>query len=118
MSEVEETHLPIEQIASEVALLLNRRMGAKDVIKLLQVVFLEVDEAAALLRVKPKTIRDWVSQDKIPFRKANGHVLFLLSELLTWTLPENDKHFRHRLVASSQVKIAKSRLAATWERQG
>jgi excisionase family DNA binding protein len=107
----------IEQIASEVALLLNRQIGPKDVVKLLQIVFLEVDEAAALLRVEPKTIRAWVSQDRIPYRKANGRVLFLLHELLTWTLPENDKHSRHRLAAASQVKIASSRLAATWERK-
>lgn len=48
---------PIEQIVSEVVLLLNRRISPKDLIKLFQLVFLEVDEAAALLRVEPKMIR-------------------------------------------------------------
>jgi excisionase family DNA binding protein len=107
----------IDEIASEVALILKRRLDAKDTLKLLQVVFLEVEEAAELLRVEVKTIRAWVSQDRIPYRKANGRVIFMLSELLAWTLPENDKHTRHRLAASTQVKIASSRLAATWERK-
>jgi excisionase family DNA binding protein len=107
----------IDEIASEVALILKRRLDAKDILKLLQVVFLEVEEAAELLRVEVKTIRAWVSQDRIPYRKANGRVIFLLAELLSWTLPENDTHKRHRLATTSQCKIAASQLAATWERK-
>ena len=107
----------IDEIASEVALILKRRIDAKDILKLLLVVFLEVEEAAQLLRVEVKTIRAWVSQDRIPYRKANGCVIFMLAELLAWTLPENDKHARHRLATTTQVKIASSRLAATWERK-
>lgn len=117
----EEQYLPmqsmVEEIATEVALLLKRRLDAKDILKLLQVVFLEVEEAAELLRVEVKTIRAWVSQDRIPYRKANGRVIFLLAELLAWTLPENDKHARHRLATTSQCKIAASQLDATWERK-
>jgi excisionase family DNA binding protein len=107
----------IEEIASEVALLLTRRLSAKDIVRLLQIVFLEVEEAAELLRVEPKTIRAWVSQDRIPYRKANGRVIFMLAELLLWTLPENDPYPGHRLAASVQCKIAASQLAATWERK-
>ena len=107
----------IDEIAAEVALILKRRLDAKDILKLLQVVFLEVEEAAELLRVEVKTIRAWVSQDRIPYRKANGRVIFMLAELLAWTLPENDTHKRHRLATSSQCKIAASQLAATWERK-
>jgi excisionase family DNA binding protein len=107
----------IDEIAAEVALILKRRLDAKDVLKLLQIVFLEVEEAADLLRVESKTIRAWVSQDRIPYRKANGRVIFLLAELLTWTLPENDIHARHRLSTTSQCRIAASQLAATWERK-
>lgn len=107
----------IGEIASEVALILKRRLDARDIMQLLEIVFLDVDEAAALLRVEPKTVRAWVSQDRIPHRKANGKVIFLLAELLLWTLPENDPHSRHRLVTASQCKIASSRLAATWERK-
>jgi len=54
-----------------------------------------VNQAAELLGVKPKTIRAWVSEDVIPYRKAHGKVIFLLAELLSWTLPPNDKHARH-----------------------
>lgn len=115
VEEIEQT--PIEQIASEVALLLNRQIDSKGVIKLLQIVFLEVEEAAELLRVEEKTIRSWVSANKIPYRKANGRVLFLLSELLAWTLPENDRHSRHRLSASGQCSIAASRLTATCRKE-
>jgi excisionase family DNA binding protein len=106
----------IEEIAGEVALILTRRLTAKDIVRLLQVVFLEVEEAAELLRVEPKTIRAWVSQERIPYRKANGRVIFMLAELLAWTLPENDHHTKHRLATSKQCKIAISQLAATWER--
>ena len=102
----------IEEIASEVALILSRRLSAKDIVRLLQIVFLETDEAASLLRVEPKTIRAWVSQEKIPYRKANGRVIFMLAELLAWTLPEGDRHTRHRLAASTACNIAARKLAA------
>ena len=107
----------IEEIAGQVAAILARRMAPKDIVKLLQIVFLETDEAAELLRVEPKTIRAWVSQEKIPYRKANGRVIFMLAELLQWTIPENDRHSKHRLSSLIQCKIASSRLAATWERE-
>jgi excisionase family DNA binding protein len=109
----DDEQMPIEQIAVEVANILSRRITPKDTVKLLQIVFLDVDEVAALLRVESKTIRSWVSANKIPYRKANGKVIFLLSEILLWTLPENDRHARHRLTVATQVKIASSRLAAT-----
>lgn len=40
---------------------------------------------------KSKTIRTWVSEDVIPYRKANGKIIFLLAEILSWTLPANDE---------------------------
>lgn len=107
-----DTQTNVEQIASEVAMLLNRRLGAKDIIKLLQIVFLEVEEAAELLRVRPKTISTWISQSKIPVRYAGGKPLFLLSELLNWTLPEDDRHSQHRLSVVASSSIAANRLAA------
>jgi excisionase family DNA binding protein len=111
------TQNSIDEIASEIALILKRRLDARDILRLLQVVFLEVEEVAELLRVEVKTIRAWVSQNRIPYRKANGKVVFLLAELLLWTLPPNDKHSRHRLATASQCKIAATKLAATWERK-
>lgn len=47
--------------------------------------FLEVKEVAALLRLSPRTIYDWVSQRKIPFRKAGDRTIFYLDEILEWT---------------------------------
>ncbi|HET8669638.1 MAG TPA: helix-turn-helix domain-containing protein [Candidatus Saccharimonadales bacterium] len=110
-------HPSIDEIAAEVALILKRRLDAKDTLKLLQVVFLEVEEAAELLRVKPKTISTWISHGKIPVRYAGGRPIFLLSELLEWTLPPDDKHSPHRLSVSASCKIAKNRLAAMRERK-
>ncbi len=115
-----ETYQPesnlIEEIAAEVALILSRRLSARDLVRLLQIIFLEVDEAAELLRVKPKTISTWISQSKIPVRYAGGRPLFLLAELLEWTLPEDDKHTSHRLSVAASSKIVIDRLAANRER--
>lgn len=106
----------IENIAKEVATILSQRVSAKDVLRLCQVVFLDVEEAAKLLRVKPKTISTWISQGKIPVRYAGGRPLFLLSELLRWTLPEDDKHSAHRLSLATSSNIVGNRLATNRER--
>lgn len=65
-----------------------------------EVKFLVVEEAAELLRVEPETIRNWVSQNRIPFRKAGAKTLFLLEELLDWTVPASRKQSRARLTAA------------------
>ena len=46
---------------------------------------LDVNEAAALLQVKPGTLYSWVSQDKVPHRKVGALVRFHRGELLAWT---------------------------------
>src|SRR5215813_2685330 len=107
--------LEIEEIASEVAVLLKRRLHSTEIMRLLQIVFLDVNQAAELLGVKSKTIRAWVSEDVIPYRKANGKVLFLLAELLLWTLPPNDNHSRHRLTTAQACRIAGAKLAVACE---
>ena len=107
----------IEEIAAEVAAILAQRISAKDILRLCQLVFLDVEEAAILLRVKPKTISTWISQDRIPVRYAGGRPLFLLSELLQWTLPEDDKHRSHRLSVAASSNIIANRLAAMRERK-
>lgn len=61
--------------------------------------FLTVDEVAELLRAEPETIRNWVSQERIPYRKAGGKVLFLLEEILEWTLPATRKQSRPGLAS-------------------
>jgi excisionase family DNA binding protein len=50
--------------------------------------FLTVAELAELLRVKPRTIYEMVSQKKIPYRKVGRRVVFLLAEILEWTNPD------------------------------
>lgn len=64
-----------------------------------EVKFLTVEETAILLRVEPETIRNWVSQDRIPFRKAGSKTLFLLEEILEWTLPARREQSRAGLSA-------------------
>ncbi|MFP5262005.1 MAG: helix-turn-helix domain-containing protein [Blastocatellia bacterium] len=107
----------IEDIATEVAAILSQRVTAQDLLKLCQVVLLDVEEAARLLRVKPKTISTWISQGKIPARYAGGRPLFLLAELLNWTLPENDQYTGHRLSVVVSSKIAADRLTVNRERR-
>jgi hypothetical protein len=43
---------------------------------------------------------------KIEFPYAGGGPVFLLSELLHWTLPDNDKDSSHRLSAATSSNIA------------
>ena len=56
-----------------------------------EVRFLTYEETAELLRVEVGTLRNWVSQEKIPYRKAGGNILFLLEEILAWTVPQTRK---------------------------
>jgi excisionase family DNA binding protein len=46
---------------------------------------LDVDEAAALLQVKPGTLYSWVSKGKISCRKVGSLVRFHRKELMEWT---------------------------------
>jgi excisionase family DNA binding protein len=47
--------------------------------------FLTVDEVAAMLRIKVRTVYEMVSQKRIPFRKAGRRTVFLLEEIMEWT---------------------------------
>jgi excisionase family DNA binding protein len=49
--------------------------------------FLTVAEVAELLRLKPRTIYEMVSERRIPYRKAGDRTIFLLDEILRWTKP-------------------------------
>ena len=112
----------LEEIASEVSTILMRRLntdkGGADVAKLLQIVLLTVDETAEVLRVKRKTIQSYISKGIIPVRYVNNEPRFLLSELLAWTLPKDDKHSAYRLAVSASCNIATHRLAALDRRKG
>jgi len=105
------------ELANEVALILKDRLEATDVTRLLQIVFLDVNQAAELLGVKAKTIRTWVSEDVIPYRKANDKIIFLLAEILSWTLPANDRHAQHRLTKIQGCKIATAKLSCSLRKE-
>lgn len=47
--------------------------------------FLKVEEVADLLRCKKRTIYDMVEQERIPYRKVGGRLLFDLDEIIDWT---------------------------------
>jgi|GEM_PF-4053613 len=47
--------------------------------------FLNVVEAAELLRIKPHTLYVWISAHKIPFRKHGKKVVFYRPSLLEWS---------------------------------
>jgi len=49
--------------------------------------FLTVEEVAAMLRIKVRTVYEMVSQNRIPFRKAGRRTVFLLQEIIDWTTP-------------------------------
>lgn len=51
-------------------------------------VFLTLKELAEMLRVKPRTIYDWVANERktgIPVERAGGSLRFRLDKVLQWT---------------------------------
>jgi excisionase family DNA binding protein len=54
--------------------------------------FMDVPDAAAFLSVSARTLYGWVSQGRIPYRKAGRRLLFIESELLEWTKPGYPRH--------------------------
>jgi excisionase family DNA binding protein len=49
--------------------------------------FLDVKEVAALLRLKPHTVYDMVSNGRIPYRKARDRTIFFSMRFLTGQSP-------------------------------
>jgi excisionase family DNA binding protein len=47
--------------------------------------FLDIKEAAEFLRVKPMTVYRWAYKKKIPSRKHGRRLVFLESELMSWS---------------------------------
>lgn len=52
--------------------------------------FLTAAEVAAMLRLRPKTIYNMVSQGRIPYRKAGHQLLFDPKEIDAWTKTSAD----------------------------
>jgi excisionase family DNA binding protein len=57
--------------------------------------FMTVLEAAEFLRLAPKSLYSLVSQRRIPYRKAGRRLLFLESDLISWTQPPKRKRRMH-----------------------
>jgi excisionase family DNA binding protein len=70
---------------------LREELAIKTSVKTESIVFLTTDEVANLFRSTTATITQWVSQKRIPYRKVNGKTLFLLEEILHWTVPDKSK---------------------------
>jgi excisionase family DNA binding protein len=67
---------------------MNNRINPRNHSELPQ--FLTVAEVAELLRLKPRTIYEMVSERRIPYRKAGDRTIFLLDEILKWTNTDNE----------------------------
>ena len=68
--------------------------------------FLTNQELAEILRIEKTTLRNWVAQGKIPYRKVGGAVRFLLEEVIEWTKPDLPK-------AVGPKRNGRSRISAT-----
>ncbi len=68
--------------------MLARKVQTELLLRLPQ--FLTVEEVALMLRCKPRTIYNMVSQKRIPFRKAGRQLLFDSKEIDQWTKSSAD----------------------------
>ena len=65
---------------------------------------LDVNEAAALLHVKTKTLYAWVSRNKIPHRKICSLVRFHRGELIEWAKGQQQNDLKATPNSLSVVK--------------
>src|SRR5262245_13009299 len=66
-------------------------------------VTLKADEVAKLFHVEERTIRNWVNARSIPFLRANGSVVFVLSDLMEWG-KEQAKNGRRKVKAQGSIE--------------
>jgi excisionase family DNA binding protein len=50
-------------------------------------IYLTLNEVADLLRVKPRTVYAWVSDNRIPFERKGSLLRFRLDAVLAWNEP-------------------------------
>jgi excisionase family DNA binding protein len=50
-------------------------------------VYLTLKEVAALLKVKPRTVYAWVSDNRIPFERKGSLLRFRLDAVVAWNEP-------------------------------
>jgi len=51
-------------------------------------IYLTLKEVAELLKVKPRTVYAWVSDNRIPFERKGSLLRFRLDAVLAWNEPE------------------------------
>jgi excisionase family DNA binding protein len=56
---------------------------------------LDVNEAAALLLVKPGTLYSWASRGKVPHRKVGALLRFHRGDLMEWTKRDEPAAVEH-----------------------
>ncbi len=64
------------------------------------------EEVAELLSVKPKTVRQWVFQKKIPFFHLGRLLRFRLDSILEWTAALEKK--TQTVISPAKSKLRKS----------
>ena len=50
-------------------------------------IYLTLKEVAALLKVKPRTVYAWVSDNRIPFERKGSLLRFRLDAVVAWNEP-------------------------------
>ena len=59
-------------------------------------IFLTIQEAAELIRLKTPTIKRLVAMGKIPSYKVSGRRLFDRDELIEWVKSQKDRRYREK----------------------
>lgn len=50
-------------------------------------IYMTLKEVAALLKLKPRTIYAWVSENRIPFERKGSLLRFRLDAVMAWNEP-------------------------------
>lgn len=58
--------------------------------------YVSVEQLAEMLQISPRTVHDWVSENRIPYHKAGSQTRFLISEIIRWTAGQWDDKRRLR----------------------
>ena len=60
--------------------------------------YLTVEQLAEMRQISPRTVHDWVSENRLPYDKAGNSTRFLISEIVAWTAGQWDDKRRLRAV--------------------
>ena len=55
-------------------------------------IYLTLKEVAELLKVKPRTVYAWVSDNRIPFERKGSLLRFRLDAIVAWNEPARYEH--------------------------